>query len=319
MKRSLMRFLVCPACRDALELRVAREVAGEILEGTLVSERCGTQFPITKGVPRFVDSGAYASSFGFQWNTFRKIQIDSLSGTTVSADTLAETTGWTSDDYRGQLVLDAGVGAGRFAEIVAREGGEVFGVDLTDAVDAAYENIGHHERVHLVQADIFAMPFREGTFDMAYSIGVLHHTPDPHAAFDCVASKVRPGGQLAVYLYADYGPANRFSDAIRTVTTRLPLRLMLGVASLAVPLYYLYRVPVLGKVLNVVCPIAMYADWRWRWLDTFDWYTPKYQFKYRYPEIFRWFREAGFQDVVVFDDPIRMRAAKRLLRRESAA
>jgi SAM-dependent methyltransferase len=319
MKRSLMRFLICPGCRDGLELQVTREVAGEVLEGSLRSPRCGSAFPITKGVPRFVDTGAYASSFGFQWNRFREIQIDSRSGTGVSEETLAQTTGWTSDDYRGQLVLDAGVGAGRFAEIVARKGGEVVGVDLTDAIDAAYENIGSHERVHLVQADIFAMPFREHTFDRAYSIGVLHHTPDPRAAFERVASTVRPGGQLAVYLYANYGPSNSFSDAIRKVTTRLPLRMMLALSSLAIPLYYVYRVPILGKVLAVVCPIAMYSDWRWRWLDTFDWYTPKYQFKYRYPEIFRWFREAGFEDLVVFDDPIRMRGAKRALRRESAA
>jgi hypothetical protein len=54
----------------------------------------------------------------------------------------------------------------------------------------------------------------------------------------------------------------------------------------------------------------MEPEARWRWLDTFDWYTPKYQFKYLYPEIFRWFRENGFHDVEIFDGPIRMSGKK---------
>ena len=140
-------------------------------------------------------------------------------------------------------MLDAGVGAGRFAEIVSNKGGDVVGVDLSQAIDAAYENIGRRPNVHLVQADIFAMPFRDGTFDMAYSVGVLHHTPDPAAAFARVAAAVRQGGALAVYLYARYGPSHRFSDMIRVLTTRLPFPILRALSALAVPAYYLYRVP----------------------------------------------------------------------------
>ena len=118
-------------------------------------------YAIGGGVPRFVDAGAYASSFGYQWNRFRTVQLDSVNGSWESARTLAATSGWTDEDYRGRLVLDAGVGAGRYAEVVADRGGEVVGVDLTRAVDAAYANVGRRPGVHLIQADIFAMPFDE--------------------------------------------------------------------------------------------------------------------------------------------------------------
>ena len=183
-------------------------------------------------------------------------------------------------------------------------------MDLSVAIDAAYANIGHLEHVHLVQADIFAMPFRDGTFDRAYSIGVLHHTPDPRRAFDRVAAAVKPGGNLAVYLYHRYGFGPRFSDFWRTITTRLPLSLMAILAMAAIPLYYIYRLPVVGTLLQTVLPISKDPHWRWRWLDTFDWYTPRYQWKFLYPEVFRWFRENRFRDVEIFDDPIRMSGVK---------
>jgi SAM-dependent methyltransferase len=310
VKRSLLGILVCPACKSELELRAAVEHRREVVTGTLCCRGCAATYPVVGGVPRFVRRAAYAASFGDQWTWFRRVQLDSCSGTRESEMTLAATTGWQAGDYAGRLVLDAGVGSGRFAEIAAKHGGEVVGIDLTAAVDAAYANVGRVANVHIVQADIFAMPFREGTFDLAYSIGVLHHTPDPAGAFDHVAATVKKGGGLAVYVYAGYGPGRRVSDALRQMTTRLPRRLMLTLASAAVPLYHLYRVPVLGAIPRFLLPISMHPSWRWRWLDTFDWYTPRYQWKLLYPEVSRWFRANGFLDVEIFDGPIRMRGTR---------
>ncbi len=310
MKPAAVEYFVCPRCKEALTLHILEADAEEVMEGRLACRRCDADYSITRGVPRFVSRGAYAASFGFQWDRFRTIQLDSINGTDESARTLHGTTGWTEPDYRSRLVLDAGVGAGRFAEIVAMRGGEVVGIDLTTAVDAAYLNIGRHPGVHLAQADIFAMPFRDDTFDLAYSIGVLHHTPDPAAAFGRVAAVVKPGGQLAVYMYARYGPDHYVVDAIRTVTTRLPLRVALALSATAIPLYYLYRLRAVGKLLHLFWPISVHPDWRWRWLDTFDSLTPRYQWKFLYPEVFRWFRAHGFRDIEIFNEPIRMRGTK---------
>jgi SAM-dependent methyltransferase len=310
MKPHALSILVCPACRADFTLSADAIDGGEVVHGLLTCTACRRTYPIVRGVPRFVSAGGYASSFGFQWRRFRTTQLDSRNGTSISADTLRAATGWTADDYRGRLVLDVGVGSGRFAEIVAAAGGEVVGVDLTSAIDAAYETLGALPGVHLVQADVFDMPFREGTFDKAYAIGVLHHTPDPEAAFGRMVDVVKPGGGIALYLYARYGPQHRFADAIRQVTTRLPLRLMLAASAVAVPLYYVYKAPLVGGVLRVVAPISMHPDWRWRWLDTFDWYTPRYQFKYLYPEVFRWFRAKGMEQIEIFDDPIKIRGTR---------
>lgn len=310
MKPRALLVFACPACHGTLDMQRDHTDGEEVLEGRLTCRGCGQIYPITRGVPRFVQSGAYAATFGRQWHWFRTVQLDSHNGTHRSADEFRATTGWMAADLAGQRVLDAGVGAGRYAECAADMGAEVFGVDLTEAVDAAFKNLSHRANIHLAQADIFALPFRPETFDRAYSIGVLHHTPDTEQAFARVATVVRQGGQLAVYLYARYGPTARVSDAIRRVTTRLPTRVLLGLTTLAIPLYYLYRVPGVGAVMRLTLPISYDRHWRWRWLDTFDWYSPRYQWKFLYPEVFRWFRANGFRDVEVFDGPIRMRGAK---------
>jgi SAM-dependent methyltransferase len=308
MKLEALNVLACPACKSSLTLTTTEMDRAEVMSGQLHCASCRAGYPIVRGVPRFVAAEAYATSFGRQWNWFRAVQIDSQNGTQNSDRQLHAATGWSDSDYSGALLLDAGVGAGRYAECAASKGARVFGIDLSSAIDAAFTNIGRLENVHLVQADIFAMPFRDATFDLAYSIGVLHHTPDPRSAFDHVAATVKPGGSLAVYLYDRYGMF--FSDVWRKITTRLPHRVMMAMTLAAIPLYYIYRIPFAGKVLQTLAPISMSSNWRERWLDTFDWYTPPYQWKYLYPEIFRWFRENRFTDINIFDGPIRMSGVK---------
>jgi uncharacterized protein YbaR (Trm112 family) len=310
MKPRLLELLVCPTCKGELSLRADQAAGGDVVTGTLTCGACRADYPIVGGIPRFVVQDGYAESFGDEWHRFRTVQLDSANGTRESEDGFRLKTGLGPADVRGRLVLDAGVGAGRYAEVMARWGAEVVGVDLTRAVDAAAQNLGAWPGVHLVQADIFALPFRDETFDIAYSIGVLHHTPDTTTAFRSVAAAVKKGGQLAVYVYLAGGLARYVSDALRIITTRLPRPLVYYGSALAIPLYFVHRLPVVGRISQALLPTNTHPDWRWRWLDTFDWYTPRYQWKHRYPEVLRWFREAGFSDLYVADEPICVRGLK---------
>ncbi len=296
MKRRLLDILACPDCGESLSLSVATERGGEIIEGSLACAACRTSFDIRNGVPRFVSLNEYVDTFSFQWNVFHDVQVDILNRTDLSEKEFRGKTGWTPEDLRGKLVLDAGVGAGRFSEIASRWGAEVVGVDLSFAVEAARKNLDGRDNVNIVQADLYRLPFRTETFDLAFSMGVLHHTPDTRKAFEAAVPFVKPGGEFAVFLYGK-GPYSYFSDIWRKVTTRIPHRVVYYLSALAGPLYPLYRIPVLGLALQLVFPIGLHPDWRWRWLNTFDWYSPRYQNKHVWPEVYSWFEQNGFADM----------------------
>jgi uncharacterized protein YbaR (Trm112 family) len=88
MKPTALDVLVCPACKADLDVHAAVVQGHEILEGTLTCSSCRTEYPIRRGVPRFVPDGLYASSFGRQWNWFRTVQLDSMTGLDSSDRTL---------------------------------------------------------------------------------------------------------------------------------------------------------------------------------------------------------------------------------------
>ena len=72
----------------------------------------------------------------------------------------------------------------------------------------------------------------------------------------------------------------------------------------SVPLYYIYKIPIIGHLLRNLFPISMQKKWDWRVLDTFDWYSPKYQSKHRYPEVCAWFKEADLQNIELYEPPV---------------
>ena len=300
MKGKLLEILVCPSCSGKLNLECAGYENGEIKEGLLSCTGCKSSYKVIDFIPRFVDTDEYVDSFSFEWNKFYDVQMDILNNTDESEKTFLWKTGWKPGDLKGRLVLDVGVGAGRFADVVSRWGGEVVGIDLSYAVNAAYKNIGKRHNVHIIQADIFNLPFRSETFEHMYSIGVLHHTPDTKKAFHSVVPLLKRGGEFAVFLYA-HGHYHAFSDRWRKITTKLPIKLLYYLSSISIPLYYVHKIPFFGRAVQFLLPTANWPDRRWRWLDTFDWYSPRYQWKHTWPEVFRWYEDEGFTDIKLFE------------------
>lgn len=291
-------ILVCPSCGTSFSLEKKRTVTGreDIVEEGTLSCGSGHVYQIIGRVPRFVESDEYAGNFSFEWHKFRKVQLDIFNGTTESEDTFRESTGWTPEDLKGKRVLDVGIGAGRFSEVVSRWGGDVIGIDLSESVDAAQLNLADRDNVTIIQANVFSLPFRVESFDFIFSIGVLHHTRSTREAFEGLIPLLKPSGQIAVWLYAKYFEGTQvISDFMRRFTVNFSKKTLYALSWVAVPLYWLPG-PLRTLVFKTF-QLSLHPNPQWRWLDTFDWFSPVYCAKHTYPEVVGWFKACGLVEI----------------------
>jgi len=310
LREWLLDYLVCPKTHRPLKLISVQQKEGDcILEGLLGSNNYKRAYRIVRGVPRFVESH-YATGFGLQWNIHESTQIDN-ERTKHSTQRFWGETGFDEKALANQVVLDAGCGAGRFTDVVSRAKGRVIGVDLSEAVDAAYRTLGARENVAIVQASIFELPFLPGTFDYVYTIGVIQHTPDPLRALRCIASMGKPdGGQVGVSWYKKYWytylhqkywlrPIFRNWDERKLyefVEWYAPYMLKISRA--------LSLIPGFSKLADRILPVANRDSipglseedkLKWAVLDTFDWYNPTYDKPQKWKDVIAVMEEYGYR------------------------
>ncbi len=220
MKEKLLDLLACPTCGGDILLAVATKYDDkEIIEAVLTCKKCVREYKVVRGVPRFVDltkieedKAATAENFGWQWTNF----------TQEDPKYNDQFLGWLQpvkkEFFEGKVVLEGGCGKGRHTKLAAEWGAaEVVGIDLGDGVESAFALTRNLANAHVVQCDIFKLPLKKA-FDYAFSVGVLHHTPDPKRAFISLAGKVKSGGNISAWIY---GAENnewitRFVDPVRT-------------------------------------------------------------------------------------------------------
>jgi 2-polyprenyl-3-methyl-5-hydroxy-6-metoxy-1,4-benzoquinol methylase len=309
MKAAISRFL-CPSCRAQALDATLQSSSDAIEEGALRCAQCGGEVRVRGGVPRFVPDEGYADSFGFQWNRFRRTQLDSHTGRSLSADRLFLATRWPRD-LSGDTVLEAGSGAGRFTEVLLAAGATVFSFDLSSAVDANQANNGSSPRLNLFQASIYEIPLRKQSFDKVICLGVLQHTPDPRRAFGELASFVRPGGEIVVDVYArNLRAMLGWKYLLRPITKRLPkralFRLVQGTVALLLRPAILAR-RLFGRAGARLFPILEYShlglplplNRDWSVLDTFDMYSPAHDHPQTLAQMRRWCEELGLGDIAV--------------------
>jgi SAM-dependent methyltransferase len=232
MRDTALPLLACPHCAGSLTLAPGAERAddGHVMTGLLRCAGCDAKLDVVRGVPRLapgqrVDPEATrtAARFGEQWKTFAHMSTYQEEWLRAWLDPVGP------ERFRGKVVLEGGCGKGRHSVVASGWGAKALvSLDLGDAVDVAFEHTRHLDNVHIVQADILHPPVPR-VFDLAFSVGVLHHLPDPRGGFDQLAERVKPGGTIAIWVY---GRENnewivRFVDPVRTrVTSRLPHKLL---------------------------------------------------------------------------------------------
>ena len=316
MQTELIEILRCPKTGGRLRLEQPQYSDERIQSGWLVTEDGLNRYPIRDFVPRFAPESNYADNFGIQWNKFRRTQLDSYSGQPISANRFWTATGWRPEDIAGKYVLDAGCGAGRFAEVALQAGAKVVALDYSSAVDACYTNLKHYPNLHVVQGDIYALPFPKGFFPYVYSFGVLMCTPNVERAFAEIPPIVAAGGRLCVDFYGmGIGTLLHAKWVCRPITKRMRPQALFRLLRSAVPVLLpitqlLGRTPGVGAYLKRLIPVANYTGVyplnaeqlkEWALLDTFDMLAPKYDHpKPTAGRLRRWLDAAGLANVEVF-------------------
>ncbi len=279
-QRELVAILRCPACHNGLRMNADR----------IECSACKESRPVIDEIPRFTDD-QHLASFGRQWNKYEVAHDDE------DRATFQAKTGIALGDVKGQRVLDAGCGGGRYSKVCGEAGANVIGADHSTAVSKARQLCARLPNVAFVQADLKRLPLEPQSFDFVFSIGVMHHDADTKSVFDAVAQFVKPGGRYSVWLYRrNQWWQEIINNALRRRTTKMDPEQLERWCEWGA---WLGGGPVVNKTLNKIVNFSAHRNRENRVCDTFDWYAPQYQYHHTVAELRSWFEAAEFDQIQV--------------------
>lgn len=312
MKKKLLRYLICPSCRSDLKLNAAAVEGDEIMEGDLVCQAGCAVYPVVRGVPRMLNgqkdriAELTCKNFSYSWSKVWDF------GSADEIEFYSYFSGILEKGYfKDKVILDAGCGNGRLTYFSAINGAkEVIGFDLSDSVDAAFRNTRHLSNVHIVQANIYKLPFKRG-FDFVYSIGVLHHLPKPKDGFAKLTEMISRKGSIFAWVYGKEG--NEFYlklfEPFRKITCRLPPLINKWAAFLLALIIWgiikLIYLPLSKTGLAAKMPLSEYllffhklgfAQFR---ATIFDKMIPPISNYYSRDEFLQWFNDSGLKNITI--------------------
>lgn len=309
MRERALAYLACPSCGGDLRLEVADRTDDHIEAGRLTCSSCDQSYQIRAGVPRFASDvtevqARTAQAFGYEWTRYSEL----------AGRYRQQFLDWIRpvgpEFFRGKAVLEGGCGKGRHTRLAGEFGArDVIAIDLSHAVDAAYANTRDMPNVHIVQGDLNSPPVKR-VFDYAFSVGVLHHLPDPRCGFHALVSRLGPGGAISAWVYGREGNGwivHLVSPLRERVTSHLPHMLLDALAGvITVPLFAATRLiygPTGGKLFGRRLPYGPYLSYiacfpfREQRSIVFDHLVAPVAFYLRRDEFAEWYAQAGLEEV----------------------
>ena len=309
MKKNLLNLICCPDCHKDFNLEIFKKDDEEISEGSL-SCICRKVFLITDGIPRILPRDLSkkkketAESFAFEWQKFSQMREEWKKNFDFYFEPVQPI-------LDSGIALEAGCGNGRHSHYASKIFKELVSVDLGQAVDVAYKNNKDKKNIHFIQADILNLPFRENTFDFVFSIGVLHHLPDPEKGFKKLVNFLKPSGGMLLYVYHSFKKSDPkfyllgFVNFFRRFTTKLPHRILyllcfpIAAASyliLVLPYKYFFK-----NFIKQGWPLGAYKDYTFYVMlnDTFDRFSAPIENRYSKEEILKWYEKENFKNIKI--------------------
>jgi SAM-dependent methyltransferase len=271
-------------------MKVRRREGEHVMDGMLACAACGATYVIRAGIPRMAVDVEHveertAQAFGYEWTQYNEL-----------ADRYQQQyLDWirpvTAEFFRGKAVLEGGCGKGRHTALAAQFGAkDVVAIDLGVAVEAAFANTRDLPNAHIVQGDLKRPPVKR-RFDYAFSVGVLHHLPEPEEGFRALASRL----------------VHIVSPIRERVTSRMPHGLLDAISAvLTVPLFLATRLiygPTKGRLPGVSLPYGPYLSYiapfpyREQRSIVFDHLVAPVAYYIPRAEFAAWFERAGMDGV----------------------
>jgi uncharacterized protein YbaR (Trm112 family)/SAM-dependent methyltransferase len=336
MKERILEFLACPDCGSSFVLKHPQIKNKEIKKGILI---CRNQhaYPIIDFIPRLLNAQKIKitagkqqvrKSFSAKWTTWTKFNpwfvnfFDEWFQRKLGLKDKKEFLNYFKDK---KYLLDAGTGIGTKVETMCRlSRGEVFGVDISESVLTAYRNTRKYSNAHIIQADLFHLPFKKKFFNFIVCDGVLHHTPSARQSFFSLCRHLDSGGIIDIHVYKKMGPMREFTDDfIRQVSTRIDFkqcykfcedftRFGQYFSRLKAEVNIPVDIPVLGikKGTYDMQRFIYYNIFQCFWnenlsfkennLVNLDWFHPVYASRHTEQEVLGWFRQARLKQIKSF-------------------
>ena len=241
--------------------------------------------------------------FGEQWTTFTE-----NSGYYASTELFIDILGTLLDtgEIAGKRVLDIGSGSGRIVNMLLDcQAAHVTALEPSDAYKILKKNVSRRsEQVHLVNAPGHQIP--SGKYDLAFSLGVIHHIPKPDEVMKAVYEALPAGGKFFIWVYGKEGNGAYLLiyKTLVLMTARLSkshIILLSKFLNLILSLYiglcnWIPGLPLRKYVQGVLKPLA----WKDRTLVIFDQLNPAYAKYYLETEVVDLFRQNGFKNIRTF-------------------
>ena len=330
MNKAHLPYLVCPVSRKKLSFIHLDSASEQQIKNGFLGTDEGIYYPVIEGVPRMLiesiidyedffkqhleDFDGYKAflyssykdlilhryqhnkrtkdAFHLEWKFFQP-EKDKLWNQPLAnlPEIIEDELGSKLAQLNNKTVLDAGCGHGENSAVFQQNSKMVIGIELSKAIETAYQRQGDKENILFVQGDLQYPPFANNSFDVVYSSGVLHHTENTELSLTILTEVLKPKGLISVWLYHPRENSyHQFILTVRQFLARMPVQILFRLIQivLAPVLWLLHKLKI-----NKESP-----TYREITIDLMDSFGPKFRFEVEEDVAKSWLRKRQFKDIM---------------------
>ena len=228
---------------------------------------------------------------------------------------------------KNSVGFDLGCGTGRWAKFIAKKVKHLHCIDPSEAIEVCRKNLSNLNNCSFHKAGVSALPIVDNSMDFGYSLGVLHHIPDPlQGLINCV-EKLKPGAPFLLYIYYSFDNKPKWyfyiwkiSDLIRIIISKLPYSFK-KIFSFLIALFIYFpfakfsKIFVFFKISIKNLPLSAYqnSSFYTMFTDSYDRFCTRLERRFSKQEITDMMLSSGLEDIVFSDgEPYWVAVAKKI-------